>query len=73
MTGPQLLPTWSQLGVRPQITDPMRRYLEQIGAVLRPGSVSGADLALRCFAAFLLESAPQVTSLTQVTRRHVED
>ena len=41
MTRPQLLPTWSQLGVRPQITDPMRRYLEQIGAVLRPGSVGG--------------------------------
>ena len=73
MTGPQLLPTWSQLGVRPQITDPMRRYLEQIGAVLRPGSVGGADLALRSFAGFLLEVAPEVTSIGQVTRRHVED
>src|SRR5215213_7434722 len=51
----------------------MRRYLEQIGCVLRPGSVGAADLALRCFAAFLIESAPEVTSTAQVTRRHVED
>ena len=32
-----------------------------------------ADLALRSFAAFLLEVAPDVTSIAQVTRRHVED
>ena len=51
----------------------MRRYLEQIGCVLRPGSVSGADLALRSFAAFLVETTPEVTSIAHVTRRHVED
>ena len=51
----------------------MRRYLTQIGCVLRPGSVSGADLALRSFAAFLAETAPEVTSTAQVTRRHIED
>jgi site-specific recombinase XerD len=73
MSGPLLLPTWEQLAARPQVTGPMRRYLEQIGCVLRPGSVSGADLALRSFAAFLLDAAPEVTALNQVTRRHVED
>jgi len=57
----------------PQITASMRRYLTQIGCILRPGSVSGADLALRCFAAFLTEVAPEVSSLAQVTRRHIED
>ena len=57
----------------PQITATMRRYLTQIGCILRPGSVSGADLALRCFAAFLTEAAPEVSSLAQVTRRHIED
>jgi len=31
----------------------MRRYLEQIACVLRPRSVVNADVALRCFAAFL--------------------
>ena len=50
----------------------MRRYLEQIGCVLRPRSVVNADMALRCFAGFLAETAPEVTGLAQVTRRHVE-
>jgi site-specific recombinase XerD len=73
VSGPLLLPTWEQLGVRPQVVATMRRYLEQIGCVLRPGSVAGADLALRSFAAYLVEAAPEVTSIAQVTRRHVED
>jgi site-specific recombinase XerD len=51
----------------------MRRYLEQVACVLRPGSVSGADLALRAFAAFLTQAAPEVTCLTAVTRRHIEE
>jgi hypothetical protein len=46
----------------PQIAATMRRYLAQIGCVLRPGSVGGADLALRCFAAFLTQAAPEVRS-----------
>jgi site-specific recombinase XerD len=73
VTGPALLPDWPQLAeVIPQITIPMRRYLEQVACVLRPGSVSGADQALRLFAAFLAETSP-ATPLNQVTRRHVED
>ena len=73
MTGPALLPDWAQLEEAiPQITVPMRRYLEQVACVLRPGSVSGTDLALRSFAAFLAETSPPATSLAQVTRRHVE-
>jgi hypothetical protein len=68
------LPAWADLEPAvPQITATMRRYLIQIGCVLRPGSVSGADLALRCFAAFLVQAAPEVTSTAQVTRRHIED
>ena len=48
--GMGLLPAWADLEPAvPQITETMRRYLTQIGCVLRPGSVSGADLALRCF------------------------
>jgi hypothetical protein len=58
VTGPALLPGWQQLEqVIPQITGPMRRYLEQVACVLRPGSVSGADLSLRSFAAFLAETS----------------
>ena len=68
------LPSWGQLQPAvPQIVDTMRRYLTQIGCVLRPGSVVNADLALRSFAGFLVEAAPEVTSTAQVTRRHVED
>ena len=73
MSGPLLLPTWDELGLRPQVVATMRRYLEQIGCVLRPGSVNNADQALRAFAAFLVEAAPEVTTTTQVTRRHIED
>lgn len=74
MTGPALLPDWAQLAeVIPGITIPMRRYLEQVGCVLRPGSVSGADLALRSFAAFLTEASPLTASLAGITRRHIED
>ncbi len=51
----------------------MRRYLDQIAFVLRPGSVKSTDLALRSFAGFLAQPAPEVTSTAQVTRRHIED
>jgi hypothetical protein len=57
----------------PQVAATMRRYLTQIGCVPRPGSVSGADQALRCFAAFPARAAPAVTSTAQVTRGHIED
>jgi site-specific recombinase XerD len=68
------LPGWAGLDAAvPQVAATMRRYLTQIGCVLRPGSVSGADQALRCFAAFLARAAPGVTSIAQVTRRHIED
>jgi site-specific recombinase XerD len=71
--GPAPLPAWDQLTPKiPGVTEPMRRYLEQIGCVLRPRSVVNADMALRCFAGFLAQTAPEVTGLAQVTRRHVE-
>jgi site-specific recombinase XerD len=68
------LPSWQQLEPAvPKVVETMRRYLEQIACVLRPGSVTGADLALRSFAGFLAEAAPAVSSTAQVTRRHIED
>jgi len=70
---PLLLPTWEELASRPQIVATMRRYLEQIACVLRPGSVTGVDLALRSFSAFLIETTTDVIDISQVTRRHVED
>ena len=74
LNGMGALPGWAELEAAvPQVAATMRRYLTQIGCVLRPGSVGGADLALRCFAAFLTQAAPEVASITQVTRRHIED
>ena len=73
MSGPLLLPSWDELAAKvPGVTEPMRRYLEQIACVLRPGSVVNTDQTLRCFAAFLAEAAPGLTGLAQITRRHVE-
>ena len=44
MTALALLPAWEQLEEAiPAVTVPMRRYLEQVACVLRPGSVSGAS------------------------------
>jgi site-specific recombinase XerD len=74
VSGPLLLPTGEQLAIdKPRLVETMRRYLQQIACVLRPGSVGGADLALRSFAAFLVEAAPDVRSVADVARRHVED
>jgi site-specific recombinase XerD len=68
------LPTWEQLeAAAPAVVATMRRYLQQIGCILRPGSVNNTDMALRAFAGFLVEAAPEVASVAQVTRRHIED
>lgn len=68
------LPCWDQLEPTiPQVTVTMRRYLDQITGILRPGSVTNTDGALRCFAAFLAQTHPDLAGVAAVTRRHVED
>jgi site-specific recombinase XerD len=57
----------------PGVVATMRRYLDQLASILRPGSVGGADLALRSLAAFLVENAPDVAGVGQINRRHLED
>ncbi|GAA3295293.1 tyrosine-type recombinase/integrase [Dactylosporangium vinaceum] len=74
MTGVLRLPGWDQLAASaPDIAAPMRRYLLQLTAILRPGSVGGADLALRSLAAFLAEQAPEVRFIADIRRHHIED
>jgi site-specific recombinase XerD len=69
-----LLPAWDVVALsRPALVATMRRYLHQVACSLRPHSVSGVDLALRSFAAFLLETEPDLMSVAGVTRRHIED
>ena len=59
---------------RPTLAAPMRRYLEQIACVLRPGSVAqhrpGAALVRRVPAR---AARPRSPADRQVTRRHIED
>ena len=57
----------------PQITATMRRYLTQIACTLRPGSVKGSDLGLRCFATFLAERHREIDTVAAVRRDHIED
>jgi hypothetical protein len=74
LNGMAELPGWAELEAAvPRVAATMRRYLTQISCLLRPGTVSGADLALRSFAAFLAQAAPRVASVAPVTRRHIED
>jgi site-specific recombinase XerD len=74
VSGPLLLPGWAELALdRPVLVTTMRRYLAQIACTLRPGSVKGAELGLRCFAAFLADAAPEVLAVAAVTRGHIED
>jgi site-specific recombinase XerD len=74
VSGPARLPDWNRLAADlPEVVATMRRYLDQLTCVLRPGSVSGADLALRSLAAFLVERAPEVTTVAAIGRRHIED
>ena len=73
MSAPERLATWPQIEASaPVMAATMRRYLEQVACSLRPGSVSNADQALRAFAGFLHQSAPDVVSVAAVVRGHIE-
>ena len=73
MSGPLLLPTWRDLEVtHPQVVATMRAYLDQIACVLRPGSVGGADLALRSLATYLADQHPELHQVRDIGRAHIE-
>ena len=60
--------------MRPEVRGHDAPLPGQIGCLLRPGSVGGRPPGLALLRrAFLVESAPEVTSTAQVTRRHIED
>ncbi|MEN3615422.1 phage integrase SAM-like domain-containing protein [Plantactinospora sp. ZYX-F-223] len=68
------LADWDDLAaVIPGVVATMRRYLDQISAILRPGSVRNADQALRGLAAFLAEQTPDITGVADINRRHLEN
>jgi site-specific recombinase XerD len=73
MSGPLLLPTWPDLAAtHPHVVTTMRRYLDQIGCVLRPRSVGNTDVALRSFAAYLRAEHPDLQHLRDVSRPQIE-
>ena len=73
MSGPLLLPTWEQLeATHPQVVATMRTYLAQVACVLRPGSVAGADLALRSFTAYLAADHLGLQHVRDIDRPHIE-
>ena len=73
MSAPLRLPSWDEfVEQRPVMVATMRDYLTQIDVTLRPRSVGNADQALRSFAAFLADTAPDVVTVAAVSRRHIE-
>ncbi|WP_130014907.1 tyrosine-type recombinase/integrase [Serinicoccus sediminis] len=50
----------------------MVRYLEQVACILRPGSVTGTDLDLRCFATYLIEQHADVDTIAAIGRPQIE-
>jgi integrase len=64
---------WATLTLTaPVLTATMRRYLAQVGVSLRPGSAAVIDTTLRHLAAYLLDYHPDVTSVAQISRTHIE-
>ena len=70
---PAPIATWDDLAERPELVETAVRYLDQIACVLRPGSVKNMDSTMRAFVEFLVQCAPEVTSMSQIERRHIED
>jgi integrase len=58
---------------QPAIRKAALRYLTTIAATLRPATVDLRADSLIIFAEYLAAAHPQVTSLTQLTREHIED
>ncbi len=59
-------------GVSPEIARSMLRYLQARAAVLRPSTVSSLCDALVVFGEHLATTHPEVTSLRQLDRPHIE-
>ena len=66
--------TWKALElVLPVMTATMRQYLQHLSCSLRPASVRAADQSLRLFATFIFHAHPDVGSVAQLRRPHLED
>lgn len=57
----------------PEIRRAMTAYLAARSAQLRPGSITGMANDLACFGEFLRAAHPEITSLGELTRDHIEE
>jgi integrase len=57
----------------PEIRRTMTAYLTARSAQLRPGSITGMANDLACFGEFLRGTHPEITSLRELTRDHIEE
>jgi integrase len=65
---------WAHVrGRAPMLASTCQFYLDQIAVTLRPASVVAAETCLRLFAEWLVDHDPEVRSLRQLTRAHVQD
>lgn len=58
--------------VHPEIVESVERYLEQVATIRRPATVKATKTALTHFFRWLLDEFPEVTSVKQLERRHIE-
>lgn len=58
--------------VAPRLAATLCGYIEQVRLSLRPGTMVGIEAALREFACWLKANAPEVASVADLRRRHIE-
>ena len=67
-------PTWDEIeATAPQMVATMRRYLDDLGGLLKPASVHAAEVVLRHFAGRVTQADVRCASVAAIRRRHVED
>jgi site-specific recombinase XerD len=64
---------WAHIaGHAPVLAATARGYIDQISVTAAAGTVTSVDVALRLFASWIIDHDPNVVSLRQVNRRHIE-
>jgi site-specific recombinase XerD len=65
-------PSWATELIHPQIRACLQRYLAQLATFRRPNTVKTARVTLVCFFRWLQEAFPEVRSVSELQRRHIE-
>lgn len=61
---------WQQ--IPPNISDTVRRYLQQLSLSLRSSTLRQERIRLYHFFSWLAETMPEITTISQIKRRHIE-